>query len=32
MTKARRRHKPQIPEIGHHGIPIRDEINLEFSV
>ncbi len=28
VTKARRRHKSQIPEIGHHGIPIRDEIEL----
>jgi ribosomal protein S18 acetylase RimI-like enzyme len=32
MTKARRRHKPQIPDIGRHGIPIRDEIDLELSV
>jgi ribosomal protein S18 acetylase RimI-like enzyme len=32
MTKARRRHKPQIPEIGQHGIPIRDEIDLELPV
>ncbi|HEV2781809.1 MAG TPA: GNAT family N-acetyltransferase [Actinophytocola sp.] len=32
ITKARRRHKPQIPEIGHHGIPIRDEIDLELPV
>jgi ribosomal protein S18 acetylase RimI-like enzyme len=32
MTKARRRHKPDIPEIGQHGIPIRDEIDLELPV
>jgi hypothetical protein len=24
-----RRHKPQIPEIGADGIPIRDELDLE---
>ena len=32
MTKARRKHKPQIPEIGQHGIPIRDEIDLVFPL
>jgi ribosomal protein S18 acetylase RimI-like enzyme len=32
MTKARRRHKPDIPELGHHGIPIRDELDLELPV
>jgi ribosomal protein S18 acetylase RimI-like enzyme len=32
MTKARRKHKPEMPEIGHHGIPIRDEVDLELDV
>jgi len=32
MTKARRRHKPEIPEIGNHRIPIRDELDLELAV
>ncbi|MFL6142773.1 MAG: GNAT family N-acetyltransferase [Labedaea sp.] len=32
MTKARRKHKPELPEIGHHGIPIRDEVDLELDV
>jgi ribosomal protein S18 acetylase RimI-like enzyme len=32
MTKARRKHKPEIPEIGRHGIPIRDELVLELPV
>ena len=32
MTKARRKYKPQIPEIGQHGIPIRDEIDLELPL
>lgn len=27
-----RRHKPQIPELGHDGIPIRDEIDLELPL
>jgi ribosomal protein S18 acetylase RimI-like enzyme len=32
VAKARRKYKPQIPEIGNHGIPVRDEIVLEFQV
>lgn len=32
MTKARRKHKPELPELGHHGIPIRDEVDLELDV
>jgi GNAT superfamily N-acetyltransferase len=27
-----RAHKPQIPAIGMHGIPIRDEIELECEI
>jgi ribosomal protein S18 acetylase RimI-like enzyme len=29
VDDLRRRLKPGIPEIGHHGIPIRDEVELE---
>jgi GNAT superfamily N-acetyltransferase len=31
VTEARRQ-KPQIPLIGNHGIPIRDEIELELRI
>ena len=27
-----RKLKPEIPEIGNYGIPIRDEIELEFKI
>jgi hypothetical protein len=29
VDEARRTRKPEIPEIGDHGIPLRDEIELE---
>jgi ribosomal protein S18 acetylase RimI-like enzyme len=29
---ASRRLKPSIPEIGHYGIPVRDEIELEYPL
>jgi N-acetylglutamate synthase-like GNAT family acetyltransferase len=32
VDEARRTLKPEIPEIGDHGIPIRDEIELEFPL
>jgi ribosomal protein S18 acetylase RimI-like enzyme len=32
VTEARRRQKPEIPLIGNHGIPIRDEIELELAI
>jgi GNAT superfamily N-acetyltransferase len=31
VTKSRQK-KPQIPEVGYHGIPIRDEIELEMTL
>ena len=30
--EARARHKPAIPAIGAHGIPLRDELDLEMTV
>lgn len=30
--ESRRRLKPTIPEVGEHGIPIRDEIELEITL
>lgn len=32
VDHARRRLKPEIPELGDHGIPIRDEIELEQAI
>ncbi|WP_198679304.1 hypothetical protein [Thermomonospora amylolytica] len=32
VTDSRDRLKPEIPPIGDHGIPIRDEIELEKSL
>jgi len=32
VTYARKKLKPEIPLIGDHGIPIRDEIELEFKL
>lgn len=32
VTRARAELKPQIAEVGHHGIAIRDEIELEFPL
>ena len=32
ITVARRTIKPEIPEIGDHGIPIRDELELELHL
>jgi ribosomal protein S18 acetylase RimI-like enzyme len=29
VDAARREHKPSIPETGDHGIPLRDELELE---
>jgi len=29
---AARKIKPQIPELGEHGIPIRDEIEMEMTL
>lgn len=31
VVESRRRLKPTIPEVGEHGIPIRDEIELEIT-
>jgi hypothetical protein len=30
-VEASRRLKPEIPEVGYFGIPIRDELELELS-
>lgn len=32
VVESRRRLKPTIPEVGEHGIPIRDEIELEITL
>ena len=32
IDDARRRLKPGIPEIGQHGIPLRDELELELDL
>jgi hypothetical protein len=32
VDDSRARLKPEIPEIGDHGIPIRDELELWFAV
>ena len=32
VDEARRELKPEIPEIGDHGIPLRDELELELDL
>ena len=32
LTRARQEFKPEIPLIGDHGIPIRDELELELKL